>query len=147
MPVVSKDIIVLGSQQKVWNLLSDPVQLGNCIPGCEEVITINATDSKWKLKIVVGVIARRVETKVKVLQRKELETLVYRVDSTDGSITAQFKIDLKPDGTDSMTISFTANVEASGAFQWVVNQVIKTQLDKFIDQFTTCVSSKMKTSS
>ena len=142
MPTVTREITVRGSLGNVWRILSDPVELGKCIPGCEEVVPISPTESRWRMKVMVGVIAKRVDSKVRTVLSREREELAFKVESVDGSLNADFHIHLKEAAPEATLISLTANVEAGGSFQWVVNQVIRTQLDRFVAAFTDCISSK-----
>jgi hypothetical protein len=144
LPVVEKELALPGSQGSVWGLLNNPTELGKCIPGCEEVTVVSPSESRWKLRISVGVIARRYDTRVKLISSKPMEELTYSVESVDGGISAEFRIKLSPLTDSTSKLAFVSNVEAGGSFQWMVNQVIKTQLERFVSQFAACVSAKMK---
>lgn len=144
MPQTTIECTVQANQKKVWELLNNPMELGKCIPGCEEVTVVNENDSKWKIKIVVGVISRRIETKVRYVQREEPRKLIINVDSTEGEITASLNIKLTSENESTVHLKVDANIDARGSFQWIVNQVIKSQLSKYTNEFVQSVSQKLK---
>jgi len=135
---------VNADQISIWNLMNDPVELGKCIPGCEEVIVINETDSRWKMKINVGVISRKIDAKAKVTHRVQPSDLEINLEGVDGDLSGQFIVTLASANPNVTSINFTANINARGPFQWIVNQVIRSQLDSFVDNFSHCISKKIE---
>ncbi len=92
----------------------------------------------------VGVISRKIDAKAKVVEKNEGEkTLVVKFNSADGDFTGTFKIRVRDDAgkLGSSTLNLDTEIEARGSFQWIVNQVIKSQLDKFSSEFTRCISA------
>jgi uncharacterized protein len=144
MPTISREFDLAGSFEKVWQLMNDPRTLGACIPGCEEVTITSDTDSNWKLKLTVGIITRKVDAIAKVIERDEAGKLAIKLDSKDGDISGMFHVTLfKKDEVTTRT-NFSADIQARGPFQWIVNQVINSQMEKFVDQFSRCISLKAK---
>jgi len=143
MPQISRDFEVKGPLPSVWKALNDPNVLGACVPGCEQVSVISDVESRWKVKISVGVIARRIDAKAKVIQRREPNQLAIKIESVDGDINGEFHLDLSEKAQNATQVKFAANLDAKGPFQWIVNQVIKNQLDGFVNQFANCISSKV----
>ncbi len=143
MPQISRDFEVKGSLSSVWKALNDPNVLGACVPGCEQVTVISDVESRWKVKISVGVIARRIDAKAKIIQRTEPNQLAIKIESVDGDINGEFRLDLSEKAQNSTQVKFVANLDAKGPFQWIVNQVIKNQLDGFVSRFANCISSKI----
>jgi uncharacterized protein len=140
----TREFQIRGSQQAVWDMMNDPKKLGECVPGCEEVIVLGDNESRWKMKMNIGVISRRIDAKARVTRRVEPENLDISLESSDGDLKGRFTINLKSAGPDVTSIAFTADMDARGSFQWVVNQVIKSQLDGFIDKFNQCISRKLE---
>ena len=127
----------------MWQKLTDPVALGHCIPGCESVTVIDDLTSKWVVKITVGVISRKIDAKARILERNdELKTMVIRFDSKEGDFVGKFKVRVEEimGEKKSSKIILDSEMDARGSFQWIINQVIKSQLDKFSYEFIKCIS-------
>ncbi|HZW56509.1 MAG TPA: SRPBCC domain-containing protein [Nitrososphaerales archaeon] len=144
MVQLNRELVVTQSADELWKRLNDPVLLGKCIPGCESVSVIDQDTSRWIVKMSVGVISRKIDAKAKVVEKNEGEkTLVVKFNSADGDFTGTFKIRVRDDAgkLGSSTLNLDTEIEARGSFQWIVNQVIKSQLDKFSSEFTRCISA------
>ena len=146
MPQVSKDFQIKGTLADSWKLLNDPQNLGTCIPGCQQVTIVSEAESRWKLKITVGVISRNIDAKARVTLREEPNKLALKVESVDGDINGEFQLSLRQHDERTTDVSFSASLDARGPFQWIVNQVIRGQMDKFTQQFADCVSAKLSKS-
>lgn len=145
LPEITTQFSLAGNKTQLWSLLNNPQELGKCIPGCEEVQVIGPSESKWKVKMSVGMISRRILANARVIEKHEPDKLVIDLRSQEGDITGLFTILVdEENGSNACKINLTAKIDARGSFQWIVNQVIKTQLDKFTKQFVECISNKAK---
>jgi uncharacterized protein len=145
--IVTKEFQLPGDQKSVWAIMNDPKKLGECVPGCEEVTVLTDNDSRWKMKMSIGVISRRIDAKARVTRRVEPSNMDISLESSDGDLKGKFLITLNSVGDRSTAVNFVADIEARGSFQWVVNQVIKSQLDGFIEKFNECISKKLDSKS
>lgn len=140
---LTKELVAEASPDSIWKRLTDPVSLGHCIPGCESVTAIDNETSRWIVKMTVGVISRKIDAKARILQRNdETKSMEIKFDGKDGDITGKFKVRIENDsgGATSSKIILDSEIDARGSFQWIVNQVIKSQLDKFSSEFIQCIS-------
>jgi len=145
MPVtVEREFNINAPAKQVWDLLNNPQELGKCVPGCEEVTVLSPTEWRWKVKFAVGVIARRVEARAHLIKIEAPTSMTIKVGSMDGELAAELAIAVQEKNTTTSQIKFTANVDARGPFQWVVNQIVKSQLDKLIQQFAQTVTTKLQ---
>jgi carbon monoxide dehydrogenase subunit G len=62
------------------------------------------------------------------------------MESTDDSLKSQLKIELKITSSSPTRLRLGASLEAVGTFQMVVNQTLRTQLDKILREFSACFS-------
>ena len=129
-------------QQTVWNLLNNPSELGKSVPGCEEVTILSENEWKWKVKFTVGVVSRRMEAIARVVEKDPPKRLVIKLDSIENDFKANLTLGLE-NAPPSTRVKFSANVDARGPFQMVINQMIKGQLDKLIVEFASNVSKKL----
>lgn len=113
------------------------------MPGCESVTVIDDLTSKWVVKVTVGVISRKIDAKARILEKNdELKTMVIRFDSKEGDFVGKFKVRVEEimGEKKSSKIILDSEMDARGSFQWIINQVIKSQLDKFSYEFIKCIS-------
>ena len=145
MVQLKRELVVTQPAEELWRRLNDPVLLGKCIPGCESVSVIDQDTSRWIVKMSVGVISRKIDAKAKIVERDHAQrALVVKFNSADGDFTGIFRIRVRGGdevGAASCILDLDTEIEARGSFQWIVNQVIKSQLDKFSAEFTRCISS------
>jgi carbon monoxide dehydrogenase subunit G len=142
MPLTTTEFLVRLPRGKLWGLLNDLNSLGKCIPGCEEVKVLGPDDSKWKVKLSVGIITRRIDANAHITERAEPEKISLKLQSVEGDITGTWQVQMSEEGQDSTRVKLTADLNARGTFEWVINQVIKTQMNKLVAQFAECISSK-----
>ena len=144
MPIVERELLIHAPVLEVWNLLNDPAQLSKCVPGCEEASPLGAGDEwKWKMKFNIGVISRHIEAIARVVEKEPTRKLGIKLDSVAGDFKAQLRLEFAENSSTSTQVKFTANVDARGPFQIVVNQIIKSQMDKLAEEFAANVSSKL----
>jgi len=129
-------------QEIVWNLLNDPTELGKSVPGCEEVTILSENEWKWKVKFNVGVVSRRMEAIARVIEKDHPKRLSIKLDSIENDFKANLTLALES-AQPATKVKFSANVDARGPFQMIINQMIKGQLDKLIVEFASNVSKKL----
>ena len=130
-------------QETVWNLLNNPITLGKVVPGCEEVTILSENEWKWRVKFTVGVVSRRMEAIARVLEKKSMSWLSIKLDSVENDFKATLVLGLENESGSSTRVKVSANIEARGPFQMIVNQMIKGQLDKLIVEFAANVSKEL----
>lgn len=145
MPVTTTEFSLGLTRDKLWDLLNDHKSVGKCIPGCESVDVLGPDDSRWRMKLSVGIVSRRIEAKAHVAEKVKPESLVLNIQSIDGDLTAVWKLQLREESPTSTKVKLTADITARGAFEWAVNQIIKSQMSKMVSQFVACISKSQET--
>ena len=135
MPETSREFLVNGGQKDVWSVISNPLRLSKCIPGCEQVTVLDEVQSLWKVKLSVGIVTRAIEARVKVTGKTEPSVLNMQLSEKNGDFNAEFFIELLKESETNTHVKFKANIQSSGSFAWVVNRIISTQMDKFVSDF------------
>jgi len=144
MPTTSTEFSLGLSRDKLWEMLNDLKSLGKCIPGCEEVEVLGPDDSKWRMKLSIGIVSRRIEAKAHVAERVKPENLVINLQSVDGDLVGVWKLQLIEENQTLTKVKLTADITAKGSFEWAVNQIIKSQMNKMVSQFVDCVSKSIE---
>ena len=142
MPQTTTDFTIGIPRPKLWSIFSDLKTLGGCVPGCEDVQIVGPDDSRWKVKLSVGIITKRIDAKAHIAERVEPEKLVVKIESVDGDITGLWNLQLQEEGSGATKVRLIADMRATGSFEWVINQVIKSQIDKMTRQFADCITKK-----
>lgn len=146
-PVTTTEFIVPVARRKLWNLLNDLKAVGNCVTGCESVEILSPQNSKWRLKVSAGIISKRIDANAEIIERVEPERMVVKIESSDRDITGTWKLELIEQAADNTKVVFTADMNARGSFEWLVNQIIKNQFSKMANQFAACITEKAKAES
>lgn len=94
------------------------------------------------MKFAVGVVSRRIEAIARVVEKEPMNLLSIKLDSIENDFKATLTLGLE-NGSESTRVKFSANIEARGPFQMIVNQMIKGQLDKLIVEFAANVSKEL----
>ncbi|MDA4124652.1 MAG: SRPBCC domain-containing protein [Thaumarchaeota archaeon] len=144
MPTTNTEFSLGLPRDKLWEMLNDLKSLGKCIPGCEAVDVLGPDDSRWKMKLSVGIVSRRIEARAHVAERVKPESLVINLQSIDGDLTGVWKLQLSEENPTSTKVKLTAEITARGAFEWAVNQIIKSQMSKMVSQFVDCISKSIE---
>jgi carbon monoxide dehydrogenase subunit G len=61
-----QSILIDAAIESVWSYVQDIRQWANLFPGCRECTVINATDSRWTIKVGVGGLVRTVNVLVHI---------------------------------------------------------------------------------
>jgi len=96
------------------------------------------------VKFNVGVVSRRIEAIARVIEKDPPKRLSIKLDSIENDFRANLTLGLES-APPATRVKFSANVDARGPFQIIVNQMIKGQLDKLIVEFAGNVSNKLST--
>ena len=147
MPVTTTEFIVKLKREKLWSVLNDLNTIGKCVPGCEEVQVLSPEYSRWKVKVTLGIVTRRIDARVYIIERSEPHAISIKIESVDANIVGRWRLDLSDQGEEGTRVTLTADLVARGGFEWVINQIMKTQLNKLVMRFADCISGKTTSTS
>jgi carbon monoxide dehydrogenase subunit G len=88
----------------------------------------------------MGVISKRIQTIARIVEKKESNHIVIKVNSVEGDLEAEIDASLLSHG-DTTTLMLKIMIEAEGSFKWMINQILKSQLDGFVEEFSKCIAS------
>jgi carbon monoxide dehydrogenase subunit G len=88
------------------------------------------------------VISRRIEAIARIVEKEPMNLLSIKLDSIENDFKATLILRLENE-SESTRVKFSANIEARGPFQMIVNQMIKGQLDKLIVEFAANLSKAL----
>ena len=139
----SERFTVVRPLEKVWPFFKDLVNIGRCIPGCEEVVSTGQDTAKFRVKIKLGYISRTVNMNVTMSATKPDEELTFKGVSEDARITGRLTFERSQDTT-TTTVGYALSIEAASALArtgmaFMGKDFVKSQTQLFAD----CVRSKV----
>jgi hypothetical protein len=141
--------VVKAPVDKVWNFISTPESIAQCLPGVEEYKVIDGKRTEAKLKIGVGFIKGTFKVNSRV---QEEDPVSHRAKLLiDGSgVTSAFKADIQiscnphPEGSE---LAWIAEATVSGPLGSVAKGLIENASQKVVNQTLECVTNKVSGSS
>jgi uncharacterized protein len=141
--------VVKAPVDKVWNFISTPESIAQCLPGVEEYKVLDGKRTEAKLKIGVGFIKGRFKVNSRVLEEDPVNHRAKLL--IDGSgVTSAFKAEIQiscnphPEGSE---LAWIAEATVSGPLGSVAKGLIENASQKVINQTLECVTNKVSGSS
>jgi uncharacterized protein len=141
--------VVKASVDKVWNFISTPESIAQCLPGMEEYKVLDGKRTEAKLKIGVGFIKGTFKVNSRVLEEDPANRRAKLL--IDGSgVTSAFKAEIQiscnphPEGTE---LAWIAEATVSGPLGSVAKGLVENASQKVVNQTLECVTNKVSMSS
>ena len=140
--------VVKAPVDKVWNFISTPESIAQCLPGVEEYKVLEGKRTEAKLKIGVGFIKGTFKVNSRVLEEDPVSHRAKLL--IDGSgVTSAFKADIQiscnphPEGSE---LAWIAEATVSGPLGSVAKGLIENASQKVVNQTLECVTNKVSMS-
>jgi len=141
--------VVKAPVDRVWNFISTPESIAQCLPGVEEYKVLEGKRTEAKVKIGVGFIKGTFKVNSRVLeedpQNRRAKLLV------DGSgVTSAFKAEIQigcNPHSEGSELSWVAEATVSGPLGSVAKGLIEGASQKVVSQTLECVTRKVSQSS
>lgn len=140
MPTISKSFVLSKPIGTTWLFLNNFESVGRCLPGCQEVRVLSETKSYWKIKVNAGIVSRILETEVSKNADETNGRISFHIQTKSGDLKGDLVVALQS-SIDSTNVDLKFDVQAMGAFSWLVNQMLGKQSEKMIAEFVQCVNS------
>jgi len=131
-------VTVNAPQERVWQVLIDPVQLCKVIPGCEQARQLDATHYEAVLSIKVQFMTIRSQAKGTLLEadapRHLVGELVGEPTSMAGAFRARVTIDLTP-VNDSTSIRYAMDLSLLGRLASLGEAMVRSTSQQLTRQF------------
>jgi carbon monoxide dehydrogenase subunit G len=141
--------VVKAPVDKVWNFISTPESISQCLPGVEEYKVLDAKRTEAKLKIGIGFIKGTFKANSRVLEEDPVNHRAKLL--IDGSgVTSAFKAEIQiscnphPEGSE---LAWIAEATVSGPLGSVAKGLIENASQKVVNQTLECVTNKVSGSS
>lgn len=121
------DVIIHAPRKKVWDFLTDPNQIGQCVPGVEKIETIEPLKKyRGVVSVGLGSVKARFTGDVDVLELDEPNHAKLKAHgtATGSAADAISKMSLS-DGPDNSTLlQWTADINVSGQLASLVSRLM-----------------------
>lgn len=141
--------VVKAPVEKVWNFISTPESIAQCLPGVEEYKVLEGKRTEAKIKMGVGFIKGTFKVNSRVLEEDPVNHRAKLV--IDGSgVTSAFKAEIQitcnphPEGTE---LGWVAEATVSGPLGSVAKGLVENASQKVVNQTLECVTNKVSPSS
>jgi hypothetical protein len=121
------DVSIQAPRKQVWDFLTDPNQLGQCVPGVEKIETIEPLKKyRGVVSVGLGSIKARFAGEVDILELDEPNRAKLKAHGTaTGSAADAVSEMTMSDGPDNSTIvKWTADVNVSGQLASLVSRLM-----------------------
>jgi carbon monoxide dehydrogenase subunit G len=128
------DVTIRAPRKKVWDFLTDPNQLGQCVPGVEKIETIEPLKKyRGTVSVGLGTVKARFNGDVEILELDEPDHAKLKAHGTaTGSVA---------DAVSEMTLSDAE--DGSTLVQWTADVNVSGQLTSLVSRLMVPVSQKL----
>lgn len=142
------DVLIHAPRKRVWDFLTDPNQMGQCVPGVEK-IEIVEPNKKYRGIVLVGLgsVKARFNGEVDVLELEEPDRAKLKAHGTATGTAADLvsEMSLRDAADDSTLVHWTADVNVSGQLASLAARLMLPVSQKLSEQFYNEVRRRIET--
>jgi uncharacterized protein len=142
------DVTIRAPRKKVWDFLTDPNQIGQCMPGVEKIETIEEFKKyRGVVSVGLGSVKARFNGDVEILELDEPNRAKLKAHGTaTGSVADAISEMTLSDGPDGSTqVAWTADVNVSGQLASLVARLMVPVSQKLAGGFYDEIRKKIET--
>jgi carbon monoxide dehydrogenase subunit G len=142
------DVAIRAPRKKVWDFLTDPKQIAQCVPGVEKVEEIEPLKRyRGVVSIGLGAVKARFSGEVEILELDEPDFAKLKAHgSASGSVAdAVSEMRLSDGAADSTVVNWTADVNVSGQLASLASRLMVPVSQKLAQEFYDRVRKKIET--
>jgi uncharacterized protein len=128
------EVTIRAPRKKVWDFLTDPNQIGQCVPGVEKIETVEPLKKyRGTVSVGLGTVKARFNGDVEIVELDEPNHAKLKAHGTATGSAA--------DAVSEMTLSDAA--EGSTLVQWTADVNVSGQLASLVSRLMVPVSQKL----
>ncbi|MEW6239594.1 MAG: carbon monoxide dehydrogenase subunit G [Chloroflexota bacterium] len=145
---ISGDVTIQAPRKKVWDFMTDPNQIGQCLPGLEKIETIE--DMKRYHGVVsvgLGSVKARFSGEVEIVELDEPNRTKLKAHgtATGSAADAVSELSLSDGPNDSTLVHWTADINVSGQLASLVSRLLVPVSQKLAAVFYDEVRKRIET--
>ncbi|TQJ51922.1 carbon monoxide dehydrogenase subunit G [Phycicoccus sp. SLBN-51] len=127
--------------ERVWDAFHDPESLARCLPGCNTLTEIGPHQYAMSITAGVAAIKGTYDGQVHLTEQEHPEafTLKAKGAGAPGTVDADVKVRLSPDGNGGTNLTYEADAAVGGAIGGVGQRMLAGVSKKMAGQFFTAV--------
>jgi carbon monoxide dehydrogenase subunit G len=143
---VDGNVSMNGPQKAVYDTLSDPETLRQCLPGCEKFDEVSPGRYETVLKAGVAGVKGTFTGTVTLSDAKAPESYTLTVEGTfsGGFVKGVGKITLVPDGDTKTKVSYAGDGQVGGPLASVGQRLMAPAAKMVVNQFFRCMDGQLK---
>lgn len=122
----------------LWEVISDPETLTECIPGAEEIEQLSETKYQGTIKRGVAGINLSLDGEVEMIELAPPERMVAEMsgsdDKTGSKMTGEARMELVPDG-DETALEYEVDIDVTGRLASVGARILKRKIKSDIGTY------------
>ena len=142
------DVTIHAPRKKVWDFLTDPNQIGQCVPGVEKIETIEELKKyRGVVSVGLGSVKARFSGDVEILELDEPNRAKLKAHGTATGSAADAVSEMSlSDGPDNSTlVHWTADINVSGQLASLVSRLMVPVSQKLAGVFYDEVRKRIET--
>jgi uncharacterized protein len=142
------DVTIKAPRKKVWDFMTDPNQIGQCVPGVEKIETIEELKKyRGVVSVGLGSVKARFSGNVEVLELDEPNRAKLKAHGTATGSAADAVSEMKlSDAEDGSTlVQWTADINVSGQLASLVSRLMVPVSQKLAGKFYDEVRKRIET--
>jgi carbon monoxide dehydrogenase subunit G len=125
-----------------WEFLSNLVNVGHCIPGCEEVRPVDDKTATFRIKFKVGYLSKTFDLKARIIEETELTFMKFTGSGPDAEISGKLELGPKGNGT---AVNYTIEImPISATGKTALTLLGKETVRKQTSEFASCVKAALE---
>ncbi|NJC98856.1 MAG: hypothetical protein C3F07_16130 [Anaerolineales bacterium] len=148
MMLLKGDVTIKAPRKKVWDFLTDPNQIGQCVPGVEKIETIEDLKKyRGVVSVGLGSVKARFSGEVDVLELDEPNRAKLKAHGTATGSAADAVSEMHlSDGADGATlVHWTADINVSGQLASLASRLMAPVSQKLAGIFYDEVRKRIET--
>ncbi|MCQ3935675.1 MAG: hypothetical protein DPW18_01385 [Chloroflexi bacterium] len=142
------DVTIQAPRKKVWDFMTDPAQIGQCVPGVEKIETIEEMKRyRGVVSVGLGSVKARFSGEVEVLELEEPNRAKLKAHGTATGSAADAVSEMRlSDGPNNSThVQWTADINVSGQLASLVSRLMVPVSQKLAGIFYDEVRKRIET--
>jgi len=134
---ISGEFDIPAKRQQVWEALNDPEVLAQCIPGCESIERISETEFVAKMKVKIGPVKARFESRVSLSDLNPPESYTIIGEGKGGPAgfgKGSARVTLT-EADDNTLLEYTADMQVGGKLAQVGSRLVGGAVRKIANDF------------
>lgn len=138
-------MLIAAPREKVWDALNDPNVLVHCIPGCEEVQQISATETHTRVLLKMGPVRARFVGKILMSEIRPAEGCTLNFQGSGGAAgfargTSVVTLASEGDGT---RLQYSATASVGGKLGQIGGRMIDASAKQMAEQFFSALQAQL----